>query len=208
MSDLLSGIDSAFDLILHASWQAGLLAAIVFLVCGALRNRLPARWKAALWLVVLARFVLPVVPPSPTSLFNLAGTSSAPFNSSIRVIDWSGRPSLDPGAPLESDWQQQPSRSLAEPAKLAESPGRIPPSNLTWQTASWRVASLVWLIVALALLLRLAISQIRLHGLLRSCDDKADPALESLLKKCCAELRLARCVPLLLAPKPMSPSVV
>ena len=73
MSDLVSAIDGSAAAILHATWQAALLAAIVFIVCAALRNRLSARWRAALWMVVLARFVVPVVPASSTSLFNLTG---------------------------------------------------------------------------------------------------------------------------------------
>src|SRR5580704_757761 len=87
MSELLSRLDSAAQIVVHASWQAALLAAIVFIVCGTLRNRLPARWQAALWLVVLARLVVPIVPPSPTSLFNLTRTSTSNFGSSPDAVD-------------------------------------------------------------------------------------------------------------------------
>ena len=57
--------------ILETSWQAAVLAAVVLLLGMLLRGRLSARWRCALWLVVLVRLLMPVVPESPMSLFNL-----------------------------------------------------------------------------------------------------------------------------------------
>src|SRR5580704_2602886 len=208
MSELLSRLDSAAQIVVHASWQAALLAAIVFIVCGTLRKRLPARWKAALWLVVLARFVLPIVPPSPTSLFNLTRTSTTHVGSIPEAVDsptshLSERPALS-----ERGLMRQRGQVVAEPVKLVESPAESAPSTITWKFGMGRGASLVWLAGALGLLLRLAISQFRLGRILRSCDDSADPALQSLLASCRAELRLSHSVRLLLAPRAMSPAVV
>lgn len=39
----------------EASWQAAVLAALVVVLCLLLRDRLSARWRCALWLVVVAR---------------------------------------------------------------------------------------------------------------------------------------------------------
>jgi beta-lactamase regulating signal transducer with metallopeptidase domain len=208
MSDLLSGLDSAAQIVVHASWQAALLAAIVFIAYGTLRNRLAARWKAALWLVVLARFVVPIVPPSPTSLFNLTRTSTSHLGSTPDAVDSPTSHLSERLTPSERGLMRQPGQPVAEPVKLVESPAEATSSTITWKFGMGRVAGLVWLAGALGLLLRLAISQFRLSRMLRSCDDSADPALQSLLARCRAELRLSRSVRLLLAPQAMSPAVV
>src|SRR5262245_815327 len=56
----------------RASWQASVLAALVLAVHLVLGKRLPARWRHAMWMLVLVRLALPVVPSSPLSVFNLA----------------------------------------------------------------------------------------------------------------------------------------
>ena len=53
----------------RASWQASVLAALVLAVQLMLGNRLPARWRHAMWMLVLRRLALPVVPSSPMSVF-------------------------------------------------------------------------------------------------------------------------------------------
>ena len=56
----------------RASWQASVLAALVLAVQLILGNRIAARWRHAMWLLVFVRLALPVLPSSPLSVFNLA----------------------------------------------------------------------------------------------------------------------------------------
>jgi bla regulator protein BlaR1 len=68
--------------LLRASWQASVLVGLVIVAQGLLGKRLPARWRFALWWLVLARLVLPVGPATPFSLFNyprLQVPATAPF---------------------------------------------------------------------------------------------------------------------------------
>jgi beta-lactamase regulating signal transducer with metallopeptidase domain len=50
--------------LLRASWQAALLALLVLAAQWAFQKRLTARWRYALWLLVLARLALPAAPSS------------------------------------------------------------------------------------------------------------------------------------------------
>jgi bla regulator protein BlaR1 len=62
----------------RSSWQAAVLAAIVLGVQWVARDRLSARWRYNLWLLVLLRLIVPVTPPSPVSVFNLANHLAPP----------------------------------------------------------------------------------------------------------------------------------
>src|SRR5439155_4831494 len=63
---------TAMRLLWRSSWQASVLTGIVLLVQVALRQRLSARWRHALWGIVLLRLLVPVTPPTRWSLFNVA----------------------------------------------------------------------------------------------------------------------------------------
>jgi len=56
--------------LLRASWQAALLTVIILAVQWSFQKNLSARWRHALWFLVLARLALPCPPSSPISLFN------------------------------------------------------------------------------------------------------------------------------------------
>lgn len=76
------------------------------------RRHLSARWKYALWLLLLVRLLLPVLPESPTSVMNLAATSkvSAPVS-----IVTEPEKTLDDGAATilsEQIAQTTPTRTL------------------------------------------------------------------------------------------------
>ena len=58
--------------LLRASWQAAVLVLLIFLVQVTFRKKLGARWRYALWLLVVVRLALPVSPHSALSVFNYA----------------------------------------------------------------------------------------------------------------------------------------
>jgi len=57
--------ERGLEYLIQATWQAGVLGLLVLVVTTLLRDRLQARWRFALWLVVLVRFAIPVVPSAP-----------------------------------------------------------------------------------------------------------------------------------------------
>ena len=64
-------VSPLFKWILISSAQASVLACLVLLAQALLRDRIHARWRWALWLLVVARMCLPWAPESPVSIFNL-----------------------------------------------------------------------------------------------------------------------------------------
>lgn len=72
MSGFAAFVSSAGGWVWETTWQASLLALLVFAVQLAFGRRLTARWRYALWLLVLLRLVLPVLPESRTSIYNWA----------------------------------------------------------------------------------------------------------------------------------------
>src|SRR5687768_3817903 len=68
-------LDALLPLLWRASWQAALLTIVVLLLQWILKDKLPARWRYNLWLIVLLRLLLPVLPESPISIYNLFAAS-------------------------------------------------------------------------------------------------------------------------------------
>src|SRR5678815_5972442 len=63
-------LTSAGELLLRASWQAGVLALIIFSVLWLAASRISARWRYNLWMLVVLRLLLPVVPATQWSVHN------------------------------------------------------------------------------------------------------------------------------------------
>src|ERR1043165_3909367 len=69
---------AAFDAVLRATWQAALLAVLVFLMQSLAGRRLSVRLRYNLWLLVLVRLALPVLPASSFSIYNLIAHRARP----------------------------------------------------------------------------------------------------------------------------------
>lgn len=69
------------ELLWRASWQATVLASLVLVAQWCFAGRLAPPWRYALWLLVVARLLVPVTPSSSWSVYNLGWTrhlSSSP----------------------------------------------------------------------------------------------------------------------------------
>src|SRR5687768_12896287 len=92
----MSGAEAVLDQLVdvggamwRASWQASVLAVLVVAVQLIFGNRIAARWRHAMWMLVLVRLALPVVPSSPMSVFNLAPVK-APAAQTARDVEGAG----------------------------------------------------------------------------------------------------------------------
>ncbi|MBL9172490.1 MAG: M56 family metallopeptidase [Verrucomicrobiales bacterium] len=91
--------------LLRASWQASVLAVVVWLVIKGLGEHLNARWRCRLWMLVIVRLAWPVSLPSPVSLFNLVtvpGILDAPGS----PMDWGVAQPVVMTQFLENAWVQ------------------------------------------------------------------------------------------------------
>jgi hypothetical protein len=81
----LRELEAIFSWLLTASSQASVLALLVGLLQMVLRSRLNPRWRYALWLLVMARLLLPVLPESALSLFQFAPKPPAQLATTVAL---------------------------------------------------------------------------------------------------------------------------
>ena len=86
---LLDAVANAGTMLWRAWWQAAVLAALVLAAQALIGRRIPPRWRHAMWMLVLVRLALPVVPRSPFSVFNLAPTQREPSSRRATEPRWS-----------------------------------------------------------------------------------------------------------------------
>jgi bla regulator protein BlaR1 len=67
-----TGEEALFVWLWRSSWQAAVLIGFVLLVQCFFRKQLSSAWRYNLWLLVLIRLVMPSLPESTVSVFNLA----------------------------------------------------------------------------------------------------------------------------------------
>jgi len=71
-------LDQIFPWLLRISWQASVLVLIILAVQWVFQKQLGARWRYTLWFLLIVRLMLPILPASPVSIFNLGRTRQSP----------------------------------------------------------------------------------------------------------------------------------
>lgn len=145
----------------ESSLKASAVALIVVLLQALLGHRLPARWRHALWLLVVIRLLMPAVPQSALSLHNLLPNNESSLTQPMAVV------------PPDSSV-----RSIASSATLHESSTRL--SSQQWLMLS--IAGL-WLSVALTLFLRHVLGSVRLQRSIARTARALDPRLIPALRR-------------------------
>ena len=197
----MSGAEAVLDQLVdvggamwRASWQASVLAVLVVAVQLIFGNRISARWRHAMWMLVLVRLALPVVPSSPVSVFNLAPGKAPEATPMLDVerpaIAWTMDVAAEADAPLAAsriDTSSSAAPQAAEPVA----------SRDLW--AGWpQVLATVWAVGAVLLALRIAWATWRVSRTLRKLHLVDDAAVHDVLRATAAELHVRR-LPLLLA---------
>jgi beta-lactamase regulating signal transducer with metallopeptidase domain/ankyrin repeat protein len=155
----------------EASWQAALIALVVLIVQLVLGGKLTAGWRYGLWLLVIARLLLPDLPASKTSLYN-----AMPLE--LRAGSLSTRP------PLGDQSQPAPASAPSQNASPVSTP--LPPRPFPWRES----LVLLWLAGAAWSLGRLAISSYAFRSLIRRTRQSPSPALLADLHEAAATLRM------------------
>ena len=194
--------------------QAALLVGLVLLVqcCG--RDRLPPRWRYALWWVVVIRLVLPLFPSSSLSIFNV--TRLMPSASIQKITLYRGAPVLKPrgeserGTPrpapptvASASASQAPAGPAAAPASKP-SPPRLPASP-PWATREW--LGVLWLLGAVVLGVRLALGVQVIRGQLRRGRPVRDAAVLAMVAECRETLKVRQPLELLETGAVQSPAL-
>jgi len=227
MDALINALNSSGGIwwryVLHAAWQASLLAVVVLLVV-----RLGRRWSSSLryWLlvIVLVKFAMPPLFSLPTGLFSRFGPRIA-----SRPVEQA--PTVEPGEPVvlpelptpdeaylpsdelrvvESEALLAPGPDAAEtgpetaPAPIvAAAEALVPRPPLHWK--AWALLAYVAgvIVVAVWTLVQL----IALRRTLRRATPVTEGGLSQRFARLCREMSVRRTPRLLLSPEPVAPMV-
>jgi bla regulator protein BlaR1 len=183
MITFLSPLEAAFGWMVEASWQASVLAVVVVSMQWALGTRLNARWRYALWLLVVVRLVLPVQPESALSLFQFA----PPPPAALMV-------------------------SVTEPLFVDEAPPMVSiPAPMAEQGVTISVYSLLaigWLAGALAMLAATVMVNGRFAQQVATSPEIDDPEIMRLFAEAKAEFGLRRAIRLVENGQVQSPAIM
>jgi beta-lactamase regulating signal transducer with metallopeptidase domain/uncharacterized protein involved in exopolysaccharide biosynthesis len=192
-------VQSAFAWICHTSLSAAVLIAFVLAIQFAFGKYLSPRWRYALGLLVLLRFLLPFAPASSFSVFNLASHSAqpAPVPAAPEYIS-----TQLPSLPLPAV-----SSAPAVPELFSPKPAIIPIASVTHAAISTPPARItirglapwIWLAGFVALLLTVAGQYHLFVRKLGRWELVAEPRVLELLQGCRTTLGLRRPVILLAA---------
>jgi beta-lactamase regulating signal transducer with metallopeptidase domain len=166
MSDLLLQL---FNGVIRISGAGVLTALVVAFVQMALGRKLPRRWRSILWAMVLIRLLVPTTPQSRFSALNLLGHSAPSV---------AARQEIAPDRQIVSFGVVPPGVSVKQPLQLSEAaPAK---TAVPWSL----MAARLWLLIALALLMRTIIGNTLFRRKLLAVTTTEDPRLLALLESC------------------------
>ena len=154
-----SVVNAAVAALLHASWQAGVLALVVLAVSAVAGRRLDPRVRFGLWLLVFVRLAMPVVPAAPWSMFGWFSTGPVELVIPADGISVPAANGHVAGPKPTARCATVPGASKPMAAQRAS-----PSADLTTHLAisAWAVAASIWLVGVLVLIVRLVLGAMRL----------------------------------------------
>jgi bla regulator protein BlaR1 len=179
---------AAFSSIVAATLSASVLASIVIVMQWVFRRKLTASWRFALWIPVSLRLLVPVLPESQLSMFNVPnwfqdaqGSASDLYSKSIELPDHPD---------LQSSLSGLDESALPSPAAqpLNRKEGRAgAPVRRPFTTKEMLAGG--WCLVSALLLARLVLGQMWLGARLRKHRTVPDPKLIRVIARARSDLR-------------------
>jgi beta-lactamase regulating signal transducer with metallopeptidase domain len=185
IASFVQELEQVFGWLLSASWQASVLALFVLMAQRVLGSRLNPRWRNALWLLVLVRLILPVLPESTLSLFQFAPTPPVAVTVSVTEPLFISTPALPP----------PPSTSPVEPEP-------------THPFSAYSLLAVAWLVGAVTLLVLTWLVNRRFARQVANSPAVSDPELLELFAEAKAELRIHRPIRLIENEQVQSPAIM
>ena len=180
---------SVLEVLWRSSWQAAALALLVLAAQWILKQRLSARWRHNLWLLVLLRLIVPVTPQSPWSVFNFAPRVHSPF-ATVAVDE----------VPLEPPLAVSHGSVATNAAK---------PQVTTAPLVRWKlILASIWIGGVALLLARILLATAKLIASMRRMRTIDDEAVTALCDRCREELRITREVRLLVCDELAAPALM
>lgn len=201
MNSFFTWLTTIFDWIAKTSLMASIIAILILLVRAVWKDRLPIKWQYLLWFVLLARILLPWVPESSISLYNLFSIADKPI--------------AFPFSAVEDDM----TRLLAERTAGMNGSGSIQEksmyntneSNVTDDenpTFIQSALSLGWLIGVLAITIYVLLSNHKFsRRMMKEAYAVSDEDSLRVLQQCRGDLKIKRTLPLLVSNGVNSPTL-
>jgi beta-lactamase regulating signal transducer with metallopeptidase domain len=172
-------ITAILSAIARLSAQAGVLIVVILAAQRLFRADLTPRWRCALWLLLLARLILPFSFSTPVSIFNWV-PGLAPRTTSIRSAPTPSHPAQTArrgvhAQPATAPRIPDPATALPA-ADVAVAEARVP-AEISWN----RVLASVWLGGVLVLAGQVVLTSVRVSRRFAKLPMLNDPGLMSLL---------------------------
>lgn len=180
-----------FNQILILSFASSVVALAILLVRALLWHRVPAKLQYAVWALLLIRLVLPVLPSSPITVFNIHPTAQL----SVQNINSAGSKGISLGATggktnTAADTSGQGGSTAAPQLPPKNAPAFQP--GINFETASY-----VWLLGMILILLYYAVINIAVRVSLSGREICRDGAALEVLEDCRRRIGLRRSVTIL-----------
>ncbi len=215
----LIGMERLFGWLLETTWQAAVIAVIILLAQVLLRHRLAPAWRHGLWLLLVARLLMPMTPRSAVSVFNLAKWSRprvtpaavAPTpapRANLPAPIAPGRPNTEPVQPdaapeVRSEATSRPALTPPSPTAPAVSVAAFPGKPMNWLTlTAW-----AWLAGALVLTVRFGWLNQRFRRRLARYMPVSDDSAKELFDQCARSLGVKQRLVLIETEEVESPAV-
>jgi beta-lactamase regulating signal transducer with metallopeptidase domain len=177
-------LDPVLSWLLRTSCQASILILLVGLIQWVFRRQLGSRWRHALWLLVVARLLLPISLPSPFSLYNFTHFKFASLANSPYV-----QPVLS-GPAAEAKNSPRDEAAL----KRRNLPSEAAPSiALRVQQKAQDVPFLllaIWLMGAVTMAARILVQDLRFAARVGRTRMVTDPAVLQIMDECRRKLKI------------------
>ncbi len=179
--------------------QSSVLIAVLLLADLVLRRKVRAVFRYWLWMLVLAKLILPTSLSSPVSVGHLVGNELQSVKISMPQ---------NATAPLatEAVSVETVNREITMPQTSAIEPAAVQPkiiaTPVTWQG----VVFLIWLAVVMVMGLLLLQRAIFVCGLVAQAKE-ANSSMNDTLKSCCGQMKMKRTIGLKVSANAVSPAV-
>ncbi|GED17686.1 M56 family metallopeptidase [Aneurinibacillus migulanus] len=186
-----------FDWVLKTSMMASVLVGLILLMKVILRNKLPPRWHYILWLIIMVRLLLPWAPESSYSVYNFFLYDHGPSQTSdVSPINKIMLDVSDSTAPIEE--KQEPTISVSATEKKQDS------TSISMYT----FAFYVWLLGVVCLCIHTVIVNRRVYIHIKQQPAITDREIVDLFEECKKTMAIKQAIPLVLAGKISSPTVL
>ncbi|MBN1362285.1 MAG: PD40 domain-containing protein [Sedimentisphaerales bacterium] len=208
--------------LLKTTLQGSLLICLIVAIKLILRERLPARWQYALWLILLVRLALPWTPQSRISIYNLVPRSSPSRDMTVAAGVHQGEGGAQPGGPGQErsiDHAGGVDEGLASEQTQAgpsEPVARLPASAVSSKGMTWDIgnrvyvlatAALLWLAGTAILAACVLVKAVRLWLGVRSERPVTDQQVLDLLEDCKLQMRVRTLVGVVVTDKVATPAL-